>query len=86
MIISLCFSFKEQGGNEMPITKTMHYYRDALEKIFWKGYEFHGGREHLSIRDIIIDADPIAKNLGISKEFVLNWVTIVQKEMGIKSI
>ena len=64
--------------------KTIKYYSDALEKIFWKGYEFHGGREYVALNDMIIDVEPIAKDLGISKKFVLNWVTIVRKEMGIR--
>jgi hypothetical protein len=69
----------------MPIIKTIKYNSDALEKIFWKGYEYYSGRESLSLHDMVIDAKPISKNLGVSKRFVLNWVAIVQKEMGIKS-
>ena len=67
----------------MPEIRAVKFYSDALEKIFWKGYEFHMGCEYLSLHDMKIDAEPIAENLGISKGFVLNWITFVQKEMGL---
>jgi hypothetical protein len=70
----------------MPNTRTVKSYSDSLEKIFWKGYEFYRGNEHLSLRDMVIDAGLIAKDLGISRGFVLKWITIIQKEMGLKSI
>jgi hypothetical protein len=35
---------------------------------------------------MVIDAGLIAKDLGISRGFVLKWITIIQKEMGLKSI
>lgn len=67
----------------MPDRRMEKFYSDALEKIFWKGYEFHMGREHLSLNDMTIDAGPIAEDLGISKGFVLKWISIVKKEMGL---
>jgi hypothetical protein len=68
----------------MPITRTVKYNSDALERIFWKGYEFYEGCEIRSLEDMVIDAVPISLTLELSKEFVLRWIDIVQKEMGIK--
>jgi hypothetical protein len=68
----------------MSTIQTIKYYSDALEKIFWKGYEYHSGREYLSLRDMEIDAKLIAADLGVSQEFLLHWINIVKKEMGLK--
>jgi hypothetical protein len=62
---------------------SVQYLSEVLTKIYWKTWEMLDGNEAHALNDMEDDAEPIARDIGTTPEFVLLWIEMVRKEQGI---